>query len=93
MSEENPTAVETLEVNELVDIICSQCGIPTFRLNMSNEEIARVCRWIGEHASGSRIIDGKMVISAEGFDTMIFVTIIEFPQFYEEHNLAMVWRN
>jgi hypothetical protein len=82
-----------MEVDELVDCVCSECGIPTFRLGMGDNEIARVCRWIGEHAPGSRAVDGKIAISADGFDAMIFITMTEFPKFYEEHKLAMVWRN
>lgn len=82
-----------LEVSDLISAVCSQCGIPTFAHNLSDEEIAEVCRWIGERAPGSQVIDGKMVISAEGFDTMIFITMIEFPEFYERHQLGMVWRN
>lgn len=82
-----------METDELVDMICSECGIPSFRMGMSDEEIATVCRWIGERAPNNPIIDGKRVIGAEGYDAMIFVTIIEFPSFYEKHQLAMVWRN
>lgn len=84
---------EYLEVADLVDVTCSQCGIPSFRLGMSDEETAKVCRSIGERAPGSGLIDGKQVISVDGFDAMIFVAITEFPKFYEKYNLAMVWRN
>lgn len=82
-----------METDELVDVVCAECGIPRFRLGMSNEEIAKVCRWIGERAPGSKVVDGKMAISVDGFDAMIFTTITEFPKFFEEHQLAMVWRN
>jgi len=84
---------EYMEVDEVVDVVCSLCGIPSFRMGMGNEEIAKVCRWVGEHAPGSKKVDGKMAISADGFDAMIFITITEFPEFYEKHQLAMVWRN
>ena len=93
MSEESSKADEALKVEDIVDCVCSECGIPSFRLGMVDEDKANVCRWIGEHAPNSRIIDGKMAISAEGFDVMIFMTITEFPKFFEKHNLAMVWRN
>ena len=93
MSEENPEVVEALEINDIVDCVCSECGIPSFRLGMTDEDIAKVCRWIGEHAPNSRIIEGKKIISVEGFDAMIFITITEFPKFFEKHQLAMVWRN
>lgn len=84
---------EYLEISDLVVTVCSLCGIPTFAHNLNNDEIARVCRWIGEHAPGSSMIDGKMAISTEGFDAMIFITITEFPEFYVEHQLWTVWRN
>lgn len=90
MTEES---AEYLEVSDLIDLACSQCGIPTFRHNLKDEEIAEVCRWMGEHAPGSKKVDGKLIISVDGFDAMIFITITEFPQFFEEHKLAMVWRN
>lgn len=81
------------EVDELVSVVCLQCGIPRLRHDLNDEEIARVCRWIGEHAPNTTTVDGKLAISAEGFDAMIFLTITEFPQFFEKHKLAMVWRN
>ena len=86
-----------IEVGELVDCVCSECGIPSFRLGMSDEEIAKVCRWIGEHAPGSKSVrgasKGETTISVDGFDAMIFITITGFPAFFEKHQLAMVWRN
>ena len=84
---------EYLEVIDLVENICSQCGIPTFPRNLSDDEIARVCRWVGEHSPNTKTIDGKLAISAEGFDTMMFITITEYPDFFEKNRLAMVWRN
>ena len=84
---------EYMDVDQLVDVACTDCGIPSFRMSMSDEDIAKVCRWVGEYAPGSGVIDGKMCISAEGFDAMLFITIIEFPDFFNRYNLAMVWRN
>ena len=82
-----------MDVEELIDVACSACGIPRFRLGMGDEEIAKVCKWIGEQAPSNELVDGKKVIGAEGFDAMIFLTMTEFPEFYERHQLAKVWRN
>jgi hypothetical protein len=82
-----------LEADELVECACTACGIPFFKLGMSDEDIARVCKWIGEHAPTNFVEDGRIVITTAGWDTMIFITIVEFPAFFEKHNLAMVWRN
>ena len=83
-----------LEADEIVNVACSACGIVMpFPAGMSNTDIARVCRWIGEQAPSSFEEDGKIVISADGWDAMIFVAILEFPWFFKEQNLAMVWRN
>lgn len=84
---------EYLEVSDIVDVVCSHCGIPTFRHNLNDEEIAKVCRWIGEHAPNTAAIDGKLVVNTDGFDTMIFIAITEFRRFYEKNQLAMLWRN
>jgi len=85
---------EYMEAGELVDNICTRCGIPSFRLGMTDDEIAVVCRWIGERAPGSKKdVEGKVAISTDGFDAMMFITITEFPEFYKKHQLAMVWRN
>lgn len=84
---------EVSEVSDLIVTVCSLCGIPTFAHNLSDEEIARVCRWIGEHAPGSKKVDGEVIIGVDGFDAMIFITITDFPQFFEEHKLGMVRRN
>ena len=85
-----------LEADEVVNVACSACGIVMpFPAGMSDGDIARVCRWIGEQAPSSYEDEesGKVVICAEGWDAMIFITIIEFPKFYEEHQLWTVWRN
>lgn len=92
------TQIEALEVRDIIDIACSECGIhlpllPRMPHDLSDEEIARVCRWVGEKAPGSQIIDGKMQISGEGYGTMIFIAISEFPEFFNRHQLYMVWRN
>jgi hypothetical protein len=84
---------QSLGVKEVVDCACSACGILTFRSGMSDSDIAKVCRWIGEKAPNSGIIEGEMVICTEGWDTMLFVTMCEFPEFFVKNNLAMVWRN
>jgi len=81
-------------VEELVVDVCGVCGILHIPKDLADEEIARVCRWIGEHHPGSKTDgDGKVIICAEGYDTMIFITMTEFPQFFSSHKLAMVWRN
>jgi len=86
-------AGDAVDIETLVDCVCSECGIPSFRQSMNDEEIAKICKWVGEHAPNSKSLDGKVIISAEGFDVMIFIAIIEFPQFYKKHQLSMVWRN
>lgn len=84
---------DILDTDELIVTVCSKCGIVTFPRNLCNEEIARVCRWIGENAPDAITVGGKPAIGRVGFDTMIFVAITEFPRFFDEHQLAMVWRN
>ena len=91
---EDEEAIEGyIEVCDAVDSICRLCNIPSFRLGMNDNEIPEVCRWIGHHAPNSIIEDGKHIISYEGFDAMVFITITEFPRFFEKHQLGMVWRN
>ena len=89
--------LDVLDVDEIVNVACSECGILTFRKNLNDNEIAEVCRWVGLHAPNSKPApvgeNGKPQISVDGFDAMVFVTITEFPKFFEEHMLAMVWRN
>ena len=90
--------VNALKVRDIVDIACDECNIhlplmPNMPHDLPDEQIAEICRWIGRNAPDCMIIDNEQVIGTIGWDTMMFITLTEFPDFFVRNQLYMVWRN
>jgi len=55
---------------------------------MTDDEIRTIAHWIFERLPDTTWTDGKMVPGRAGIDLMLFVTMSEFPKFYQEHGLG-----
>ena len=96
--EEEPTLSDGLRVHsikglvtlgELVDIAKEDLGITYDSVYLDEDDVALICRYIGERAPGSRRDeDDELVLSREGIEMMLSVALIEFPEFYERKELA-----
>jgi hypothetical protein len=73
---------------ELVASAKEACSISKPNNEMTDDEIRIVIRWLGERLSDTSWKDGKMVLGRAGIDLMLFVTMSEFPEFYQEHGLG-----
>ena len=84
----------------IVNLAKQSLGITVQNDEMSDEDIRKIGRWVGEHGPdtvwvnnwggesmlhemGIRTILGRIAI-----ETMLFVTLMAFPRFYEEHELS-----
>lgn len=63
-------------------------GISTPTEQLTDDEIRRICRWVGENAPDTITVDGKKVLRRMGIDAMLFIALTEFPEFYERYELA-----
>lgn len=80
--------IETVDASSAVKLAKEACNIDTLNFAMSDEEISTVAKWIGQRAPDTVWVDGKPEIKAQGISAMLFITLSEFPRFYEKYGLS-----
>jgi len=55
---------------------------------MTDDEIRATIYWIFERLPDTTWKDGKMVPGKAGINLMLFVTMSEFPEFYQKYGLS-----
>ena len=73
---------------ELIVLAKEACSITKPNIEMTDDEIRTITHWILERLPDTSWVDGKMVLGRAGIDLMLFVTMNEFPEFYQEHGLG-----
>ena len=73
---------------ELVASAKEACSIIKPNSEMSDGEIRTIVHWIWEQLPDTSWEDGKMVPGRAGIDLLLFVTMSEFPDFYQRHGLG-----
>jgi len=79
---------EYLEPSELVAQAKASFNIIKPNAEMSENEVRRVVRWIGECAYDIIYIDDEPLFGRAGIGLMLLVTMMEFPMFYEKYDLS-----
>ncbi len=79
---------EFRDTSSTVELAKESCGVLTPSSEMTDDEIRTVCKWIGQHAPDTMLIDGKPTLGRIGIGAMLFITVTEFPEFYEKYGLA-----
>jgi len=75
-------------IKELVASAKETCSIAKPNNEMTDDEIRTIAHWIFEQLPDTSWVDGKIVPGRAGIDLMLFVTMSEFPEFYQEHGLG-----
>ena len=57
-------------------------------IEMFYDEIRSVCRWVAQHAPDTVWLEGKPHFGRQGIDSMLFIALTEFPDFYEMNGLS-----
>ena len=76
------------DTGELVASAKEVCSITKPNSEMTDDEIRAVIHWLGKRLPDTSWKDGKMVLGRAGIDLMLFVTMSEFPEFYQKHGLG-----
>lgn len=91
---------ESQDVSELVEMIKLLDSINTPTELMSDAEIRRVCRLIGRSAPDTIIYkpekndtEEELTFGRIGYQAMLSIALLEFPDYFDEHNLMAVFRN
>ena len=80
---------EYLTSTQIVDWGKANLDIIKLNSDMTDEDIRRVVRWIGECSYDTIFIDGdKPKLGRHGIGLMLSVTLIEFPEFYVRYELS-----
>jgi len=78
-----------VEAYSLVDWAMANLKIIKPINELTDDEIARVMRWIGMCSWDTVFVDGdKPIIRRHGIQMMLSVTLLEFPEFYARHGLS-----
>jgi len=75
------------DTGELITSAKEACSIAKPNNEMTDDEIRTIVHWIFEHLPDTTWVDGKMVPGRTGINLMLFVTMSEFPEFYQRHGL------
>ena len=80
---------EYLTLEQLLNWAKANLNIIKLNSDMTNEDIRRAIRWIGECSFDTIFIDGdKPKLGRHGIGLMLSVTLIEFPEFYIRYELS-----
>jgi hypothetical protein len=75
-------------IGELIDWAMAQLNIMKPRDQLSDGEIRQLVRWIGLCAVDSILVEGEPIPGRIGIGLMLTITLLEFSQFYQRHQLA-----
>jgi len=73
---------------ELIALAKEACSITKSNSEMNDDEIRTIVHWIFERLPDTSWENGKMIPGKAGTDLMLFVTMSEFPEFYQRHGLG-----
>jgi len=80
---------EYVKTSELVDWAKANLDIMKPNSEMTDEDIRRVMRWIGECSYDTVYVDGdKPIFRRIGIGMMLSVTLLAFPEFYTRYELS-----
>jgi hypothetical protein len=77
-----------LTTSEALNQAKKACGITKLNGEMSNDDIRKVVRSIGERAPDTIWVDGKPVFGRQGIGIMLTITVTEFPDYYSQYGLS-----
>ena len=84
-----PDLKEYMTTEQLVDWAKANLNIAKLNQDLTDQEIARLMRWVGMSTYDTIFIDGdKPLIGRIGTGNMLSVTLMVFPDFYEEKGLS-----
>ena len=75
--------------HSLVDWAKANLNIMKSSYDMTDEDIRRIVRWIGEYSYDTVYLNGdKPILRRIGIGMMLSVTLLEFPDFYMRYGLS-----
>ena len=79
-----------LGANIIIDIVKAQHNIRKTNLEMTDEEVSKIMRFLGKGAPDTIWVDGHPNLGRTGLGVMLSLTLYEFPEFYVRWELWQV---
>ena len=80
---------EYVEADTLVNWAKACLNIIKLNDDLTDQDIGKIMRWIGECSYDTVYVDGdKPILRRVGIGMMLSVTLLEFPEFYARYELA-----
>ena len=73
---------------QLVEWALANFNIKKCKEELTDAEIKEVMRWIGMCAVDTTYFEGRAMKGRLGTGLMLTVTLLEFPEYYEKHELS-----
>ncbi|MFC2067996.1 hypothetical protein ACFLTP_03175 [Chloroflexota bacterium] len=75
--------------DQLVDWAKASLNIVKLNSEMTNDDIRRAIRWIGDCSVDTIYLDGEKTRPGRiGINNMLLVTLVEFPEYYMKYELS-----
>jgi len=74
----------------VIEIAKISCSIDKPNSSMTDAEIKTVVRLAAHNTPGTHFEDGKLVFGLIGIGMMLFLTLMEFPEFYVRYGLSQL---
>ncbi len=81
-------SLDYLDTSAAVDAAKQACSVDKPNSEMTDDEIAAICRWIGHNSPDTIRVDGEPTMQRMGISAMLFIALSEFPGFYDRHELS-----
>ena len=76
------------KTSQLVAQAKKACKIDKPNALMSDDDIRAVAHWVGMHAPDTSCANGEVKFRKIGIGLMLFITMMEFPDFYVRYELS-----
>lgn len=74
-------------ISSIIELAKKACNIPGVNKDLTDTEIAEVCKYLALFAPDTKYINGDVQYGAIGISLMLSIALYEFPNFYQRHEL------
>ncbi|MDD5704195.1 MAG: hypothetical protein PHU23_19345 [Dehalococcoidales bacterium] len=77
-----------MTTNKLIKLAMYDNNITKPREQLNDNDIKEIMVWIGLCAVDTMLLEDRPLIGRIGLGLMLTVTLLEFPEYFNKHNLA-----
>ena len=77
-----------VSAHELVALAKEKLDITNHNGLLDEEDIREICKWVATLAPDAIEVNGELTFGKTGIGMLLFVSLSEFPRFYEKYELS-----